>query len=183
MHIYYSSKEVLLKDFMIILALGFFGIAVLGYFATGFLCQLFRSVDGLPVLLRLGYWILNGIMIFLYGFLVFSRARNELVFGVSDEDGRFYRLPCRKMILRDAQFYEVSHELEERMNKQMRLPGVPQNSQEIVKTLDIQKKDGYYLIKCMVKLPKYPEPRRQDYGLPMFYNDMDELLDQFRKLM
>ena len=182
MKIYFSSKEIHRKEYMFILALGFIGIGVMAYFIMLGLCHVLWKVDGAVAVIRLCFWILTAVMAVLFAYTAFEGSRNELVFGITEE-GKLYRLPSRKQILRDSLFYEHSFELEERMNKQYLLPGLPQNSQEIVDTVNVEKKEGYYLIQCWAVLKEGQEPKRQDYAICPYFNDLDELLNAFRKFM
>lgn len=181
MKIFYSSKEVHRRDYMVILFLGFAGIGVLAYFVMAGLSHLLRWVDGAAVILRACFWVLVLIEVFLFAYVALEGSRNELVFGVTEQDGKLYRLPCRKKILRDPLFTENSFELEEKMNKLYRLPSLPQDSQEICSTLEVTEKEGYYLVKCWVKVGG--SQKRQDYALHCHFNDMDELIGRFRSLM
>ena len=163
MKIFYSAKEVHRRDYMIILFLGFAGIGVLAFFATQGLSHLLRWVDGAAVILKACFWVLALAEVFLFAYVALEGSRNELVFGITEEDGKLYRLPCRKKILRDPAYTEETYRLEERMNKEYRLPSLPGGSQEIVSTLAVDKKEGYYLVKCWVKVGG--SQKRQDYAL------------------
>ena len=180
MEIFYSSKEKFRKDYMFILALGFIGIGALAYFAVIGLSSLLRAVDGAAVILKALFWLLAFSEVFLFAYLVLNGSRNELVFGISEE-GKLYRLPSRKDIMRDPQFYEVNYELQERMDRDKRVPGLPRNSQEILETLRVEKKDAYYLIECRAMVGGLR--KKQSYALHFYFNDMDRLIDAFRKLM
>ena len=166
-------------DNFILAGISVLGICLLAWGAEWFLCRFLGKYRGAETLLEIGLGLFVFAMVGGYGYMIVCRDRMELILGI-DERGRLYWLPYRKAILRDPQFSEEP-DLERMLNKEKRLPGLPQGSREIAATVKIRKKEGYYLFQCLVRSGKDRTVKKQSFALSNLYvNDFEELMQAFQ---
>ena len=175
--LYYSRMNK--TDNFILAGITVIGLCFLAWGAEWVLCRLLAKYRGAETLLELGLWLFVFAMVGGYGYMIVCRDRMELILG-TDQWGKLYWLPCRKAIMRDPQFSEEP-DLERLVYKEKRLPGLPQGSREIVGTVKIKKKEGYYLFQCLVRSGKDRTVKKQSFALSNLYvNDFEELMQAFQ---